>query len=158
MKHNLLLLVLIFFVATLMCHPGALMAAPDRDFQAFGGSIQSNKVNVRAGPGTNYPILWVYKLRGYPVKAIRHFGGWYKIVDVEGEVGWVYQNFVSPKKTAMVSSGKPAKFFRTRESENPILLLEEGVVVLLRRCALGMCEVEMSSQAGWVDKARIRQP
>ena len=138
--------------------PHLSAAAPDRDFQAFGGSIKSHKVNVRAGPGTNYPILWVYKLRGYPVKAIRHFGGWYKIVDVEGETGWVYQNFVSPKKTAMVNEGRPAKFYNTRESATPTLLLEAGVVVLLKRCALGMCEVEISGQEGWVDKNRVNLP
>ena len=144
----------VFFVLS----PSGVAAAPDRDFQSFDGSIKSHKVNVRAGPGTNYPILWVYKLRGYPVRATHHYGGWYKILDVEGETGWVYQNFVSPTQTAMVSAGRPAKFYKTRESDIPTLLLEAGVVVLLKRCALGMCEVEISGQEGWVDKDRINLP
>lgn len=138
--------------------PDAALAGPDRDFKSMAGSIKSHKVNVRAGPGTNYPILWVYRMRGYPVKAIAHFGGWYKITDVEGEEGWIYQNFFTPKKTAMISPGRPTPLYRNRESEKPALLLEEGVVVLLKRCALGMCEVGISGEEGWVSKERIKTP
>lgn len=149
----LALLSVLFFMLPQVAH-----TAPDRDFKPIAGSIKSHKVNVRAGPGTNYPILWVYKMRGYPVKAIAHFGGWYKISDVEGEEGWIYQNFFTPKKTAMISAGLPAPFYHSRESKNPALLLEEGVVVLLKRCALGMCEVGISGEEGWVKKERVRTP
>ena len=149
-------LLLLTSLLLLLPQPGT--AAPDRDFSPIAGSIKSHKVNVRAGPGTGYPILWVYKLRGYPVKAIAHFGGWYKITDVEGEEGWIYQNFFTPRKTAMISPGPPASFYRQRESDTPTLLLEEGVVVLVKRCALGMCEVEISGQKGWIDKTRTRLP
>ena len=138
--------------------PAAVFAGPQNIFEPISGSIKSHKVNVRTGPGTTYPILWVYKMRGYPVKAIAHFGGWYKVVDVEGEEGWIYQNFFTPRPTAMISAGPPAGFYKTRESITPKLLLEEGVIVLLERCALGMCEVGISGEEGWVKKDRVRLP
>ena len=138
--------------------PLSAEASPNRDFKPISGSIKSSKVNVRAGPGTNYPILWSYHLRGYPVKAISQFGVWYKIIDIEGEEGWIYQNFFTPRKTAMISAGAPAPFFKERDASHPTLILEQGVVILLKRCALGMCEVEISGQRGWVKKTRIRQP
>ena len=151
-------LLFISLLCFMLLSPPPAYSGPDRDFKPISGSIKSHKVNVRAGPGTNYPILWVYRMRGYPVKAIAHFGGWYKIVDVEGEEGWIYQNFFSPRQTAMVSVGSPAGFYKTRESKTPTLLLEEGVIVLLERCALGMCEVGISGEEGWVKKARVRRP
>ena len=30
-------------------------------------SLDSNEINLRAGPGTDYPILWVYQRKGLPV-------------------------------------------------------------------------------------------
>lgn len=147
----------IFFIIFLLFSP-QIYGAPDRRFEPIHGSIKSHIVNVRAGPGTNYPILWVYKMRGYPVRAIAHYGGWYKITDVEGEAGWIYQNFFSPKKTAMISPGSPALFTPTRDRPHPTLLLEQGVIVLLKRCTLGLCEVGINGEQGWVKTNRIRQP
>lgn len=148
--------ILVLFSVLLL--PAVAHTAPDRDFKPIAGSIKSHKVNVRAGPGTNYPILWVYKMRGYPVRATAHFGGWYKIVDVEGEAGWIYQNFFSTRQTAMVSPGAPAHFYASREHLNPRLLLAQEVIVLLKRCTLGFCEVGINGDVGWVKEERLRLP
>ncbi|MEC8467343.1 MAG: SH3 domain-containing protein, partial [Pseudomonadota bacterium] len=51
------------------------------------GSIRQNEANVRSGPGTQYPILWIYKKFGYPVEILRKYQSWYQIRDIEGETG-----------------------------------------------------------------------
>ncbi len=33
-------------------------------------TLKSNEVNMRTGPGTRYPIQWVYRRAGMPVGAI----------------------------------------------------------------------------------------
>ncbi len=133
-------------------------AGPDRSFVPVAGSIKSHKVNVRVGPGMSYPILWVYKYRGYPVRAIARFGGWYQVRDIEGEEGWIYQNFFSTRKTGLISNGEPVTVYKDRDGKRPVLRLEAGVVVLVTRCALGLCEIEVSGKEGWINKNRLLQP
>ena len=144
------------FVMLLVVPP--VQAAPDRDFEGFPGSISSPKVNVRAGPGTNFPILWVFKMQGYPIKTTAKYGHWYKIKDVEGEEGWIHQMFVSQLETAVVRGPQPATLYKDRDGTYPLLKLEAGVLVLLKRCALGLCEVEVSGEEGWIGSDKIKRP
>src|SRR4029453_16249428 len=65
-------------------------------------SLDSKEVNLRAGPGKDYPILWVYQRRGLPVEIIQEFDTWRRIRDRDGTVGWVQQNLLSGRRTALV--------------------------------------------------------
>src|SRR5687767_10721588 len=55
-------------------------------------SLDSGEANLRAGPGKDYPILWVYQRKGLPVEIIQEFDTWLRIRDRDGTVGWVQQN------------------------------------------------------------------
>ncbi|KLT23416.1 bacterial SH3 domain containing protein [Wolbachia endosymbiont of Armadillidium vulgare str. wVulC] len=39
-------------------------------------SIKSNKVNMRTGPGFQYPVKWIYTCKNLPLKAIEEFENW----------------------------------------------------------------------------------
>lgn len=54
-------------------------------------SLRADKVNMRAGPGERYPILWVYHRRGMPVQIEREFDVWRLVEDSDGVKGWVHQ-------------------------------------------------------------------
>ena len=127
----------------------------DRNFVPVAGSIRSHKVNVRSGPGTRYPILWVYHLRGYPVKVIAKYLGWLKIRDIEGEEGWIYHTFFSNRKMAMVSPGAPVVMYADREGRQKLLRLEAGVLTTVERCVMGACEVKVDARTGWVAANRL---
>ena len=47
-------------------------------------SLRSSLINVRSGPGSRYPIEWVYKQKGAPVEIIAEFELWRKIRYWEG--------------------------------------------------------------------------
>ena len=46
-------------------------------------ALKSDEVNMRAGPGTEYPVLWQYRKEGLPLRVEREFGIWRKVVDHE---------------------------------------------------------------------------
>ena len=52
-------------------------------------SLKSDEVNVRTGPGSRYPIDWVFKRKGMPVEIVAEFENWRKIRDWQGAGGWV---------------------------------------------------------------------
>ena len=39
-------------------------------------AMRANKVNARSGPGSSYPIEWIYQQQYYPVEIIAEYGQW----------------------------------------------------------------------------------
>src|SRR5579864_875220 len=58
-------------------------------------SLRSDEVNVRTGPGTRYPVDWVFKRKGMPVEIVAEYENWRKIRDWQGASGWVHQSLLS---------------------------------------------------------------
>ena len=52
-------------------------------------SLKSDRVNLRQGPGTEYPTAWVFRRAGLPVEVIKEFESWRQVRDAEGTTGWV---------------------------------------------------------------------
>ena len=69
-------------------------------------SLRSNEINLRTGPGSNYPIVWIYQRRGMPVEVVAEFESWRKIRDWQGTVGWVHQSMLDGRRGALVIGGE----------------------------------------------------
>jgi SH3-like domain-containing protein len=68
-------------------------------------SVSGEKVNLRKGPSTRYPIIWELG-KGFPLKVIGSKGKWLKVSDFESDVGWIYKNLVSRKPHLIVKMHK----------------------------------------------------
>lgn len=56
-------------------------------------SVAASVANVRSGPGTKYDILWKAS-KFYPIRIIKKAGSWYRVVDFEGDEGWMHKSLV----------------------------------------------------------------
>src|SRR6185295_13515380 len=88
-------------LAVCLLWPAPLLAQDQLPLPRFA-SLDSSEANLRAGPGKDYPILWVYQRRGLPVEIIQEFDTWRRIRDRDGTVGWVQQNLLSGKRSALI--------------------------------------------------------
>src|SRR5207249_8723163 len=77
---------------------------PGRNVPRFV-SLHADKVNLRTGPGRQYPIEWVLTRRDMPVQIIAQFEHWRRIRDWEGTAGWVQERMVAGRRTAIVGKG-----------------------------------------------------
>ena len=119
-------------------------------------SLRKDEVNVRAGPGKQYPILWVFRKRSYPVEIIAEYQSWYKIRDPEGEEGWVYNKLISKKlKTALVVGKKNALMYQEADLTIPLYKLEPGVIVGVNQCSEIVCQVYLDRNKGWIRKSNL---
>lgn len=71
-------------------------------------SVAGEKVNLRKGPSTQYPIIWELG-KGFPLRIIGSQGNWYKVSDFESDVGWIYKDLVSKKPHLIVKANKNSK-------------------------------------------------
>src|SRR4051794_11981856 len=69
-------------------------------------SLKSDRVNLREGPSKDHRTAWVFERAGLPVEITAEFEQWRKIRDSEGTEGWVLQQLLSGRRTAIVAPWK----------------------------------------------------
>jgi SH3-like domain-containing protein len=118
----------------------------------YFASLRSNETNVRAGPGQNYPIKFIYKLKGIPVQVISEYDNWNEIKDYEGQSGWVMQSLITKKRTLMIRTTKGFVNLQKKNNEKSriIFRLENNVIGDYLKCIERWCALEVSGKKGWV--------
>lgn len=118
-------------------------------------SLAADRVNVRFGPGKQYPIDWVFVRGGLPVQITEEFDTWRKIRDHEGSFGWIHSSLLSSQRTIMVS-GEVRDLRRTPDDDARVILrAEPGVTGRLFDCDDAWCRVEIAGQRGWLRRGEF---
>ncbi|MHB1185646.1 MAG: SH3 domain-containing protein [Desulfobulbia bacterium] len=66
-------------------------------------SVIKDGVNIRSGPEATKEILWTV-FKGFPLQVTSTQGTWAKVVDFEGDTGWIATSLVAKEKTVIVKS------------------------------------------------------
>lgn len=115
-------------------------------------SLRSGEVNLRTGPGTTYPVEWVYVRRHMPVEVVAEFEAWRKIRDWQGTVGWVHQSMLDGRRRALITGAERVIRHEPRPDAAPVARLAPGVVANLEACEIAWCRVEASGYRGWLPR------
>ncbi|MBX9896304.1 MAG: hypothetical protein K2Y17_00085 [Qipengyuania sp.] len=136
---------------------GSPVCAQDREvpyWATIRGS--ASELNMRVGPSADYPISWVYKRPGLPVKVMRVHESWRLVQDPSGAKGWVASRLLSPERGAIVTGGRPAPMRAGPSPESSLRwFIEAGVVGQLGDCTMGWCEFAIGAREGWVQQSRL---
>ena len=124
-------------------------------------SLKSGKVNLRIGPGLNYPVDWLYLRAGVPMEIIQEYDNWRRVRDAEGAEGWINQSLLSGRRTAIAAPWQRGKETELLLRAGPdttsriVAKLEPGVVGTIRACNGAWCEMEFSGHRGWLSQTQI---
>lgn len=154
MKRLFLRLLALACVFAGLALPGEAMAQ-DRAVP-YWASLSSAEVNLRVGPSERYRIEWVYRREGLPVKVLRLQQGWRLIEEVDGTRGWVFNQLLSLRRTAIVTDGVPAPMRELPEGRAALRWnVEPGVIGNLGDCDTDWCEFAVGNRRGWVPRDRL---
>lgn len=120
-------------------------------------SLRANEANLRAGPGVQYPVEWVYYRSELPVEVIAEYYTWRKVRDWQGSQGWVHQSILSSNRTLIVTGGLRT-IRRKADTQSPaVARAEPNVVGRLLECPDGLtwCEVEIEGHKGWLRRVEF---
>lgn len=127
-------------------------------------SLKADRVNLRSGPGTDYPTAWVFRRAGLPLEVISEFEGWRQVRDADGATGWVVQSLLSGRRTALVTpwdvkAGKPAPQVPVRnsdsESARAVVNVEAGVIANIHGCDGRWCSVTIDRFRGYMPQKQL---
>lgn len=133
---------------------GVAMAEDKLPLPRFA-SLQSGEVNMRAGPGETYPILWTYRRAGLPVEIIEEFDIWRRIRDHDGVVGWVKSTLLVGKRHVIVRDEQRPLRKSAEAGALPVALVDPGVILKVLECAGDWCRLEVQGYKGWMMKTEF---
>ncbi len=122
----------------------------------YWASLSTEEAYMRAGPAMQFPIKWVYKRRGLPVKVVRLIQGWRYVEEPDGTLGWISSGLLSRRRTAIVIGDDDAPMRAEADDASELLWnVEAGVVGELGDCTDGWCEFDVDGHAGWMQESRL---
>jgi SH3-like domain-containing protein len=115
-------------------------------------TLRAGEVNMRAGPGVQYPVEWVYKRQNLPVEVIAEYRTWRKVRDWQGSQGWVHQSMLASRRAVIVTGATRTLREKPDAKSAAVAELEAGVIATLAECpqGVGWCRVEVDGFEGWL--------
>jgi SH3-like domain-containing protein len=115
-------------------------------------SLGSDRVNLRFGPGQQYPIQWILAREGLPVEIIEEFDTWRKVRLHDGDQGWIHGSLLSSRRTIVVAE-QIRELRRSPDASARVLLrAEPGVIGELLDCEDDWCRIEIDGRRGWLQR------
>ena len=115
-------------------------------------SLKNTEVNLRQGPSFDYPIKLIYKKKNLPVIIIDKSETWRKIIDFEKNSGWIHISQLSRKKSAINIKNNSIMYKNHTIYSKPIAKLEQGRLVLIKKCEVEWCKIKSGKFSGWIFK------
>ena len=117
-------------------------------------SLKNKKVNVRYGPGLDYPIKFVFNKKNYPVEIIDEKENFRKILDFKKNSGWIHRSQLK-KNSSFITLDTVILFSDSTKFSRPIAKIESGRLLNKKKCNLNWCRVETGEYKGWVLKENL---
>ena len=111
--------------------------------------LKNNEVNVRYGPGFDYPIKYVYKKKNLPIKVIDKKENFRRIIDFKKNSGWIHISQLKKGKSLILLKDQILFSKPTRYSK-PIIKSSKGRRLLGKKCKKKWCKVKTEDYLGWI--------
>ena len=116
--------------------------------------LKNSKVNVRMGPGLDYPVKFIYKKKYLPVKVIDKKENFRKVIDHKKNSGWIHISQLKKVNSVIVLSNR-ILFKKPTFNSKPIANIESGRLFILEKCKKDWCEVNSQNYSGWITTENV---
>ena len=111
--------------------------------------LKNKEVNVRYGPGFDYPIKYIYKKKYLPIKVIDKKENFRRIIDFKNNSGWIHASQLKKNKSLVLLEDQILFSSPTKYSK-PILKIAKGRLLLVKKCKKKWCRVKTQDYLGWI--------
>lgn len=119
-------------------------------------SLKRDTVSARAGPGTDYPILWQYKAKGLPVQVIGETLDWRRVCDPDRGAVWVHKLMIDGRRSVQTLGGALTPLRRKPGADAPVIgMLNPRSLANLDQCQGDWCKVSIDGARGWLAANRV---
>ena len=116
--------------------------------------LKNSKVNVRMGPGFDYPIKFIYKKKYLPVKIIDNKENFRKVIDHKKNSGWIHITQLKKINSILVLSDR-ILFKKPTYNSKPLANIRSGRLFVLEKCKKNWCQVSSQDYSGWITTENV---
>jgi len=117
-------------------------------------SLKNEKVNVRYGPGFDFPIKFIYVKKYLPVKIIDTKENFRRIIDHKKNSGWIHVTQLRKANSIIVLEDKIV-FKKNSKFSEPIIKVKKGRLVLVEKCLESWCNIKTDKYDGWLENDNV---
>ncbi len=117
-------------------------------------SLKYNKVNVRYGPGLDYPIKFVFLKKNFPVEVIDEKENFRKILDYKNNGGWVHRSQLKKNKS-LIALEEKILFNNSTKYSKPIVVVKSGRLLIIKKREKNWLKVATGDYTGWVNNVNL---
>ena len=117
-------------------------------------SLKKNKVNVRYGPGFDFPVKYIYKKKNFPIKQIDTKENFRRIIDIKKNSGWIHISQLK-KVNSVIALEDKVLFRKSSFFSKPIAKIKKGRLLVIQKCEGEWCRVKTDDFKGWVDRVNL---
>ena len=111
--------------------------------------LKNNEVNVRYGPGFDYPIKYIYKKKNLPIKVIDKKENFRRIIDFKNNSGWIHYTQLKNGK-AIILLEDQILFNKPTKYSKPLIKIAKGRLLLIEKCSNNWCKAKTENYLGWL--------
>ena len=117
-------------------------------------SLKYSEVNVRYGPGLDYPIKFIYLKKNFPLKIIDEKENFRKIIDYKNNSGWVHRSQLKKNNSLIVLKEK-ILFKNFTKYSKPVAVIKSGRMLIVKKKEKQWFKVVTGNYAGWVNNKNL---
>ena len=117
-------------------------------------SLKKNKVNVRYGPGFNFPVKYFYEKKNLPIKQIDQKDNFRRIIDYKKNSGWIHVSQLK-KVNSVITTKDKILFKKSTIFSEPIAKIEKGRLLIIKKCEDKWCKIRTQKFEGWIKKNNL---
>ena len=117
-------------------------------------SLKNDKVNVRYGPGLDFPIKFIYFKKFLPVKVIDTKENFRRIVDHKKNSGWIHLTQLRKVNSLIILEDKII-FKKNSKFSEPLLKIKKGRLVIVKKCLDRWCKIKTDDFEGWLQNTNV---
>ncbi len=117
-------------------------------------SLKKNKVNVRYGPGFDFPVKYFYEKKNLPIKQIDQKDNFRRIIDYKKNSGWIHVSQLK-KVNSVITTKDKILFKKSTIFSEPIAKIEKGRLLIIKKCEDKWCKIRTQKFEGWIKKNNL---
>lgn len=116
---------------------------------------KGDRVNLRVGPGNQYPARTTYVRKNIPLMVVSEFDFWRKVKDIDGQEGWIHKNLLAGTTKIWVMA--PLAMLISHPGDKKLLLKAERFVEgeYLKDQEGPYVRVKIAGQKGWMLREHV---
>jgi SH3-like domain-containing protein len=99
-------------------------------------------------------LSWKFVRSGIPLIVLAEVGIWRKIQDAEGEEGWIHQNMLTMRRSALVIEKTHSLLDKPSADAQVVAYLEPGTSAQLQEIRGDWLRVKVERLTGWLHRSQ----